>query len=219
MRILTVEDDDQIGDALRRGLIAAGFAVDWVRDGRAATLAIEANIYALMLLDLGLPHRDGLEVLRELRRQGNDLPVIIITARSSVQERIAGLDLGADDYIGKPFDIDELIARMHALIRRHQGRTSPVTELGALRLDTRSRTVTLNGSAVDLSARELGLLEILMEHPGAVISRDRLEERLYGWGEEPASNTVEVHLHNLRRKLGGDRIRNIRGVGYKLVAP
>jgi two-component system response regulator QseB len=218
MRVLLVEDDPMVGDAVRKGLANAGFTVDWVRDGRAAELALEANQYAAGVLDLGLPRRDGMEVLRELRKRENMLPVIVVTARDAVSDRIAGLNAGADDYLTKPFDLDELIARIRALMRRNAGRTQSVMQCGDLTLDPEKREARLNGELLSLSARELALLEILIEKPGVVLSREALEERLFGWGEEPSSNALEVHLHNLRRKLGSDRIRNVRGVGYKVVA-
>lgn len=217
MRILVVEDDALIGDAVRRGLAAAGFTVDWVRDGRAAELAVEANDYAAAVLDLGLPRVDGLTWLESLRKRNNALPVIVVTARDTLQDKIKGLNVGADDYLAKPFDLDELIARLRAVLRRHAGRPSHVLECGGIRFDTQARSVSLDNAPITLSARELALLEILLEQPGAVLSREALEARLYGWGEEPASNSLEVHLHNLRRKLGVERIRNVRGVGYKVV--
>ncbi|MCX9155644.1 response regulator [Niveibacterium sp. 24ML] len=217
MRVLLVEDDPMVGDASRLGLLAAGFTVDWVRDGRAAELAIEANRYAASVLDLGLPKLDGMALLARLRGQDNRLPVIVVTARDAVSDRVAGLNAGADDYLTKPFDLDELIARLRALIRRNSGRTQRVIHCGAIAFDTEARSVTLAGEPVALSARELSLLEILLEQPGAVLSREKLEERLFGWGDEPSSNALEVHLHHLRRKLGAERIRNIRGIGYKVV--
>ena len=218
MRVLLVEDDPMVGDAVRKGLANTGFTVDWVRDGRAAELALEANQYAAAVLDLGLPRRDGMEVLRELRKRENALPVIVVTARDAVSDRIAGLNAGADDYLTKPFDLDELIARIRALMRRNAGRALSLMQCGDLTLDPEKREARLKGELVLLSARELALLEILIEKPGVVLSREALEERLFGWGEEPSSNALEVHLHNLRRKLGSDRIRNVRGVGYKVVA-
>jgi two-component system response regulator QseB len=218
MRVLLVEDDPMVGDAVRKGLANTGFTVDWVRDGRAAELALEANQYAAAVLDLGLPRRDGMEVLRELRKRENPLPVIVVTARDAVSDRIAGLNAGADDYLTKPFDLDELIARIRALMRRNAGRALSLMQCGDLTLDPEKREARLKGELVLLSARELALLEILIEKPGVVLSREALEERLFGWGEEPSSNALEVHLHNLRRKLGADRIRNVRGVGYKVVA-
>lgn len=217
MRLLLVEDDPMVGDATRKGLVDAGFTVDWVRDGRAGELALEANQYCAAVLDLGLPKQDGMSVLANLRGAHNLLPVIVVTARDQVADRIAGLNAGADDYLTKPFDLDELIARIRALIRRHAGRAQTIIQYGALSFDTEKREVHLNGEQVALSSRELSLLEILLEKPGAVLSREALEDRLFGWGEEPSSNALEVHLHNLRRKLGAEHIRNVRGVGYKVM--
>lgn len=217
MRLLLVEDDPMVGDATRKGLIDAGFSVDWVRDGRAAELALEANQYAATVLDLGLPKQDGMVVLNGLRHAQNLLPVIVVTARDQVADRVAGLNAGADDYLVKPFDLDELIARIRALIRRHAGRAQRMIQYGTLEFDTERRELRLGGNLVALSSRELSLVEILLEKPGAVLSREMLEDRLFGWGEEPASNALEVHLHNLRRKLGAERIRNVRGVGYKVM--
>ncbi len=219
MKLLLAEDDPMIGAGVERGLRLAGFAVDWVRDGRDAELALAGGNYAVLLLDLGLPRQDGLEVLKKLRRDNLRIPVLIITARDAVADRVAGLNLGADDYLVKPFDLDELTARVHALMRRHQGRTNPELGLGPLHLNPLSRVVTLHGTPLKLSQREFTLLQALLETPGAVLSRERLEESLYGWGEEIASNAIEVHIHNLRRKLGTDWIRNVRGVGYKLMEP
>jgi two-component system response regulator QseB len=219
MRVLLVEDDAMIGESVAAGLRLAGHAVDWVQDGRAAEAALAAPGHELVLLDLGLPRKSGLDVLKGLRASGVDLPVLIITARDGVAERIAGLDAGADDYIVKPFDLDELAARIRAVARRRAGRAAPVIEYGALRFDPAARQVSLGGAAVALSARELAVLEALLERPGAVLSRAQLEERLYGWREEIESNAVEVHIHALRRKLGAELIRTLRGVGYMLVKP
>ena len=219
MRLLLVEDDAMIGRGMRQGLGDAGFTVDWVRDARAAELALATGVYDLALLDLGLPGKDGLDLLRELRRRKQALPVLVVTARDAVADRILGLNEGADDYVLKPFDLDELVARVRALLRRHAGTGSPCLECGALVLDPIRREVHLRGDAVALSAREFALLETLMRRPGAVLSREQLEDAVYGWEQEVGSNAVEVHLHNLRRKLGHETIRNVRGVGYKVVAP
>ena len=216
MRLLLVEDDPMIGRAVRQGLGDAGFAVDWVTDGRSAELALANGVYDLAVLDLGLPGKDGMMVLQDLRARGDALPVLIVTARDAVAQRIAGLNAGADDYVPKPFDLDELIARVRALLRRHAGGGAPLMQCGALTLDPVRRQVTMGGEPVALSAREFALLETLMRRPGAVLSREQLEDALYGWNEEIASNAVEVHLHNLRRKLGAGVIRNVRGVGYKV---
>jgi DNA-binding response OmpR family regulator len=219
MRLLLIEDDAMIGKAVRQGLGDAGFAVDWVQDGRAAELALGNGVYDLAVLDLGLPGKDGMALLRELRGRRDALPVLIATARDAVAQRIEGLNAGADDYLLKPFDLDELVARVRALLRRHAGGGSPVLECGPLRLDPVHKEVSVGGEPVRLSAKEFALLETLMQRPGAVLSREQLEDALYGWSEEVGSNAVEVHLHNLRRKLGADSIRNVRGVGYKVVAP
>ena len=216
MRVLVVEDDPMIGRAVVAGLQAQGFAVDWVRDGGEAELALSHAVYDLALLDLGLPRRDGLEVLKGVRRARNDLPVLIITARDAVADRVAGLDGGADDYLVKPFDLDELLARTRAVMRRHGGRGQSQITYGALTLDPVQRRVRFHGSEIELSAREFAVLEALMKEPGAVVSRDRLENAVYGWGEEIGSNSIEVHLHHLRRKLSPELIRNVRGVGYRV---
>src|SRR5687768_10416173 len=218
MRVLVVEDDPMIGRAVADGLQADGYAVDWVRDGAAAELALLHGPYDLTVLDLGLPRKDGFDVLKALRRARIDVPVLIITARDSVADRVAGLDLGADDYLVKPFDLDELLARARAVIRRRAGRGSPEIVHGVLSLDPVRREVRFRGAPVELSAREFAVLEALMQEPGAVVSRDKLEDAVYGWGEEVGSNSIEVHLHHLRRKLTPELIRNVRGVGYRLVA-
>ncbi len=205
-----------IGDSLRKGLRGEGFTVDWARDGRDAELALETTEYALVLLDLGLPRKDGLVVLRDWRQRGNTVPVLVLTARDAVPDRVKGLDSGADDYLVKPFDLAELLARMRALLRRQTGRARDLIEVETLRLDPVAHTVEYRGRPVPLSAREFTLLHALLETPGAVLSREQLEDRLYGWGEEVESNAVEVHIHNLRRKLDSRIIRTVRGVGYRL---
>jgi two-component system, OmpR family, response regulator QseB len=216
MRILLIEDDAMIGRAVRQGLANAGFTVDWVSDGRAAELSLANGVYDLAILDLGLPKKDGRAVLESLRSMGNAMPVLIATARDSVEDRIDGLNAGADDYLLKPFDLDELVARVRALLRRGSGQSGPVVQVGTLAFDTVRKAVTLAGQAVELSGKELALLEALMQRPGAVLSRAKLEESVYGWGEEVGSNAIEVHLHNLRKKLGSQRIVNVRGVGYRV---
>ena len=216
MRVLIVEDDPMIGRAVASGLGGAGYAVDWVRDGAAAELALANGTYDLALLDLGLPRKDGLDVLKGVRRAKLDVPVVIITARDALSDRVAGLDSGADDYLVKPFDLDELLARVRAVIRRRAGRGSPEIAYGALTLDPVQRKVLFRGTPVELSAREFAVLEALLRQPGAVVSRERLEDAVYGWGEEVGSNSVEVHLHHLRRKLDAALIRNVRGVGYRV---
>jgi len=218
MRILLVEDDAMIGKTLQQALQQDGYAVDWVSDGRAAQAAIAAadDAYAMVLLDLGLPKKDGIELLRDLRRQGNRVRVLVVTARDAVADRVAGLDAGADDYLTKPFSLDELGARMRALLRRDVAREDNVLRHGDLALDTATHAVTKNGRPVDLSAREFTLLAALLERPGAALSKAQLEERMYRWGDEVESNTVEVHIHKLRKKLGSETIRTLRGVGYAL---
>jgi two-component system response regulator QseB len=216
MRVLVIEDDPMIGRAVVAGLHDGGYTVDWVRDGADAELALANEVYDLALLDLGLPRRDGLEILKGLRRAGRALPVVIITARDAVADRVTGLDNGADDYLVKPFDLDELLARARAVIRRREGRPSPEMSYGALSIDPVKRIVTFRGARVDLSPREFAVLEALMKEPGAVVSREKLEDAVYGWGEEVGSNSIEVHLHHLRRKLKPQLIRNVRGVGYRI---
>jgi two-component system, OmpR family, response regulator QseB len=216
MRLLLVEDDSMIGAAAQEGLRREGHAVDWMRTAREAEAAAAATRYDLVLLDLGLPGRDGLSILKSWRLRAVDVPVVIITARDAVADRIAGLDAGADDYLVKPFDLDELSARVRAVLRRRAGRTDARVRIGALEVDTAARRVRWKGEDVPLSAREYALLEALADRPGAYLTRAQLEERLYGWGEEIASNAVEVHIHALRRKLDPELIRNVRGLGYTL---
>jgi two-component system response regulator QseB len=216
MRVLVIEDDPMIGRAVATGLRDSGYAVDWVHDGAAAELALANDTYDVALLDLGLPRKDGLEVLKGLRRAKIELPVVVITARDALADRVAGLDSGADDYLVKPFDLDELLARLRAVMRRHAARGSPEICYGALTLDPVRRAVSFRGQAAELSAREFAVLEALMKEPGAVVSREKLEDAVYGWGEEVGSNSVEVHLHHLRRKLAPELIRNVRGVGYRI---
>ncbi|HJW24950.1 MAG TPA: response regulator [Rhodocyclaceae bacterium] len=217
MRLLLVEDDRLLGDALEAGLSQAGFAVDWVTDGLAADHALagpQAGDYAAVVLDLGLPRRDGLTVLKGLRQRGSNLPVLVLTARDTVEDRIVGLDSGADDYVLKPFDLGELAARLRALIRRAEGKPSPVIEVAGVALDPAAHTVTVDGKPVDLAAKEFALLHALLLNAGRVLSRSQLEQHIYSWNDETGSNTIEVYIHHLRRKLGRDLIRNIRGVGY-----
>lgn len=218
MRILLVEDDAMIGKTLQQALTQDGYAVDRVTDGEAAKAAIAAaqDAYAMVLLDLGLPRKGGLELLRELRRSGNRVRVLVVTARDAIADRVAGLDAGADDYLTKPFSLDELAARMRALLRRDIGREDNVLRHGELALDTVTHAVTQNQRLVDVSAREFALLAALLERPGAALSKAQLEERIYRWGDEVESNAVEVHIHNLRKKLGSEKIRTLRGVGYAL---
>lgn len=214
MRLLLVEDDELLGNGLQTGLTQAGYAVDWVKDGEAAGLFLESGEYELMILDLGLPKRSGLDVLSALRQRGDDVPVLILTARDTVEDRVVGLDSGADDYIVKPFDLDEVNARIRALLRRRSGRVEPVIRHKDIELDPASHTVHKAGVAVEVSPREFALLRQLLENRGRVMSRARLEQSLYSWKDEVESNAVEVHVHHLRKKLGPDLIRTIRGVGY-----
>ena len=216
MRLLLVEDDPMVGASVQRGLRQEGHTVDWVRDGAAAELAVAEGVHEMILLDLGLPRKSGLDLLTHLRRTGVSVPVLVITARDSVADRVKGLDAGADDYLVKPFDLDELSARIRALTRRHGGRASPRIEHGELTLDPATHEVTLAGKSVNLSAREFSLLHALLEKPGVPLSRAQLEDRIYGWNEEVESNAIEVHIHALRRKLGAEWIRNVRGVGYRV---
>jgi len=224
MRLLLVEDDKLLGDGIQAGLQQAGYAVDWMKDGESAEAALRTEEYELMILDLGLPDRSGLEILGRLRKrefaaQDNELPVLILTARDTVTDRVTGLDAGADDYMIKPFDLDELTARIRALIRRHHGRATPVIEHGGLILDPAAHTVSLDGQPVKLSQREFAILQLLLESRGRVLSRTQLEEGLYAWGEEVESNAVEVYIHHLRKKLGAGLIRTLRGVGYIIDKP
>jgi DNA-binding response OmpR family regulator len=214
MRVLLVEDDAMIAQGLQAGLRQGGFAVDWVPDGAAADAALKSANFDLMLLDLGLPKRDGQSVLRDMRARGDKTPVIILTARDEMQHRLAGLNAGADDYIVKPFDLDEVIARMRSVSRRSAGRAEPAIQHGELRVDPTTRSVHLKGEPVALSAHEFAVLEALLQRPGVVLSRTQLEDRLYGWQESIGSNAVEVYIHGLRRKLGSGAIRTVRGFGY-----
>lgn len=214
MRILLIEDDTLLGDGVRAGLKQAGFAVDWVQDGLAAKLALETEPYALMVLDLGLPKLSGLDLLKWLRERHLTVPVLILTARDTIADRVAGLNAGADDYLIKPFDLDELIARLNALLRRSAGQVTLTLQHGDIELTPSTHQVSKGGQAIELSAREFTLLHELLLHVGRVQSREQLEQHLYGWGEEVESNSVEVHIHHLRKKLGVELIRTLRGVGY-----
>ena len=214
MRILVVEDDPLLADGLQAGLRQAGFDVDLALDGVAANLALGTHDYAVVVLDLGLPRLGGLDVLKKLRAGGSAVPVLILTARDRVEDRIRGLDSGADDYVVKPVDLGELAARLRALVRRSKGEAAPVLQVGALQLDPAARQVTFRGDRIDLQAREFAMLHELMLNAGRVLSREQLVERLYAWGEEIESNAIEVHVHHLRRKLAPEVIRTVRGVGY-----
>ena len=214
MRLLLVEDDPMIGDAVQDLLRAEHYAVDWARDGDAADTALRTQPYDLVLLDLGLPKRDGITVLRDLRTRKNRTPVLVATARDAVAQRIEGLDAGADDYVLKPYDLDELLARIRALLRRAAGRAEPVYEHKGVCINPATREATVQGVPVVLSAREWAVLEPLIARPGMVLSRQQLEDKLYGWGDEVSSNAVEVYIHGLRKKLGAEVLLNVRGVGY-----
>lgn len=214
MRLLIAEDDPQLGDGLTVGLRQDGYAVDWVKDGAAADLALKSESYDLLVLDLGLPRLAGMEVLTRLRERGQALPVLILTAHDATGDKIAGLDGGADDYLVKPIGLAELAARVRALARRAAGRAAPLLRHGELVLDPAGRQVTLAGMPVELSARELSLLQLLLENVGRVMTRAQLEASVYGWRDEPDSNALEVHIHHLRRKLGADLIKTLRGIGY-----
>ena len=216
MRVLLVEDDALLGAAIHAGLEQSDYTVDWLRDGAQAASALRTAEPDLLILDIGLPGRSGLEILAELRARGSNLPVLLLTARDTVSDRIAGLDSGADDYLVKPFDLGELTARMRAIARRRGGRAEAVIRHGDLVLDPASRAVTRAGESVSLSAKATMILEALLERPGMPVSRERLELTLYGWNEGVDSNTIEVHVHHLRKKLGKDLIRTVRGLGYMI---
>jgi two-component system OmpR family response regulator len=214
MRVLLVEDDQMLGTAVVQALHDAAYAADWVQDGMAASAALRSHDFELILLDLGLPNRDGLEVLRELRTADDRTPVLVITARDAVDQRIEGLDIGADDYLGKPFAVGELLARMRAVIRRRGGAASSVLTNGIVSLHLDTKCAVVDGREEALSAREFALLQALMLRPGAVLSRAQIEQSIYGWNEEVESNAVDVIIHGLRRKIGADRVRNVRGMGW-----
>lgn len=214
MRILLVEDDAMIGQVVYEGLQQHAYAVDWVKDGEAALLALNTHHYDIGLFDIGLPKKNGLQVLAQLRKQRSHLPVLLLTARDTVDDRIVGLDAGADDYLVKPFEFKELLARIRAISRRHQNLAEPVLDNGVLKLNPATKEVVRDHDPIRLSAREFALLFALMQHPGTILSRSDLEERIYGWNEEVESNAIEFLIHSLRKKLGSDAIKNVRGMGW-----
>ena len=216
MRILLVEDDPELGDGLTVGLRQAGFAVDWLRDGHSEDQALQSESFDLIVLDLGLPRLSGMEVLNRARSRGQTMPILILTARDATGDKVSGLDAGADDYLVKPIDLDELSARIRALTRRSAGRAAPLLTHGELSIDLAAHCVTFAGQEVELSSREFSLLQILIENAGRVLTRTQLEQSIYGWRDEPDSNALEVHIHHLRKKLGSDLIRTLRGVGYTI---
>lgn len=217
MKILLIEDDSMLGATLRQGLTAASHVVDWLRDGALAHSALRAHEFDLVLLDLSLPNRDGLTLLREMRAQKQAVPVIIITARGDVADRVAGLDLGADDYLPKPFELKELEARMRALTRRLAGQSNPLLSCGPILLNPATKEVRFRDKPIILSNREYQLLSALMQRPGAILSKSQLGDQMYDWGTEIDSNAIEVHIHKLRQKLSPEFIRTVRGLGYQVV--
>jgi two-component system response regulator QseB len=216
MRILLVEDDELLGEGTRKGLIQDGYTVDWVKDGALADQALKTEKFDLVVLDLGLPKMPGISVLQFMRDRGDTTPVLILTARESIEERVKGLDTGADDYLTKPFDLYELLARLRALQRRFASRAAPLLIHGEISLDPASHTVSYKGEPISLSRREFALLHVLLENAGRVLSREHLTQSLYGWGEEVDSNALEVHVHNLRKRFGQEFIRTVRGIGYTI---
>ncbi|MBA4697234.1 MAG: response regulator [Legionella sp.] len=216
MRLLLVEDDESLGDAVKAGLSQFGYVVDWLKDGESARLAIKTETFELIILDLGLPKLSGLNFLQAIRTQGNVTPVIILTARESIEDRVKGLDSGADDYLIKPFDLNELSARIRALVRRSHGRADAVLQYRNITLDAAAHAVYVDDKPINLPRREFSLLQTLLESKGQVLSRDKLMQNIYGWDEDVDSNALEVHIHNLRKKLNANFIRTIRGVGYMI---
>lgn len=216
MRVLLVEDDELLGEGTRKGLAQDGYAVDWVKDGSHADQALRTEKFDLVVLDVGLPKISGITVLQNMRDRGDTTPVLILTARESIEDRVKGLDSGADDYLTKPFDLPELLARLRALQRRFASRAAPLLVHGEIELDPASHTVSFKGEAINLSRREFALLHVLLENAGRVLSREHLTQSLYGWGEEVDSNALEVHVHNLRKRFGASFIRTVRGIGYTI---
>jgi two-component system response regulator QseB len=216
MRLLLVEDDELLGDGLKAGLSLSGYTVEWLKDGRSADIALQSSQFDLVVLDINLPDHSGLEVLKKLRQENNNVPVLLLTARDTVEDRVKGLDSGADDYLVKPFDLDELNARLRAIQRRHSGHSTPLLVHGNLILDPASHTVKLDNEQLSVSAHEFTLLHYLLNNAGRVVTRSRLEEILYGWDNSTESNSLEVFIHNLRKKIGKDYIRTVRGVGYMI---
>ena len=219
MRLLLIEDDPLLGDGLRAGLTQAGYRVDWIDDGATALRAVRRDHFDPMVLDLGLPHVDGLEILREVRSHGDSTPILILTARDALESRIAGLDGGADDYLTKPFDLDELSARLRAIHRRRIGESNPLLQYRDIVIDPAARRVTQREKPVELTRHQFSILELLMSNIGRVITKTQLEETLYGWDDGAESNTIEVHIHHLRKKLGKTTIQTVRGVGYQIPVP
>lgn len=219
MRILLVEDDPILGDGIQTGLSQDNYNVDWLTNGEQASQALQTDNYDLLLLDLNLPVKSGLEILKEIRNRKDKTPVLILTARDAIEDRVKGLDTGADDYLSKPFDLDELLARIRALLRRSKGRTTPTLAHNELELNPVEHTLTVSGKPIDLSPVEFNLLLLLLEGRGQVFPRRQLEENLYGWNKDVDSNAIEVHVHHLRKKLGSDLIRTVRGVGYVIDKP
>lgn len=216
MHVLIIEDDELVGDGIKAGLEALGQTCDWVKSAGAAEAALKVTSFDAVVLDLGLPDRDGLDVLQEWRRQRCDVPVLVLTARDAVPERVQGLHAGADDYLTKPFDLSELAARLHSLVRRSAGRSRNLVEYGPLLFDPVSSNVSIHGRKVSLSRRELAILEALLQQPGRILTPSQLQDHVYGWSEGVESNALAVHVHNLRRKLGDDLIETVRGLGYRL---
>jgi len=216
VRILLAEDDALLGDGICTGLKQEGYTVDWVKDGQTADSVLKTETFDLVILDIGLPRLSGLEVLKSMRSRGDTLPVLLLTARDALSDRVKGLDCGADDYLTKPFDLEELCARSRALVRRSTGRATPIINHGDITLDPAAHTVVLGGENIVLPPREFMLLELLLENTGKAMSKERLEQSLYGWSKDIDSNTVEVHIHHLRKKLGSNIIRTIRGIGYMI---